>query len=802
MSKAGTTWRLRGQRILIAGAHEPQPATLTIDGEVISAIRVGEDSTPLDLTRDVDAGERVVMAGIVDTHAHINEPGRTEWEGFETATRAAAAGGITTVVDMPLNSIPPTTSLSGLEAKAGAAEGRCLIDYGFWGGVVPDNAGELNAMIERGALGFKAFMIESGVDEFRFAQEKDLRLAMPILARAGVPLLVHAEVDLGATPSQSDPKNYSRYVQSRPPRWEVEAIRRIIRLSAETGCAVHIVHLSAAAALADLKRARAQGVPITVETCPHYLTFCEEEIAEGATHFKCAPPIRDRANQDWLWQGLRDGVIDFIVSDHSPCTPALKKLETGNFDQAWGGIAGLQFSMPAVWTQMRRRGLALRDLTRWMSVKTARFAGLDQHKGRIQVGLDADFVIWDPDATFQVEASQVRHRHSLTPYAGQTLHGVVHQTYRRGERIYDHGQFPTQARGQWQRRPTSITHTRSSNTMSLPLSPPSAESVYVPFTEYPDLLDERMGGRALATNDDFFAPMSNLVKHDPAVWIAGKYTEFGKWMDGWESRRKRNLGPGNDHDWCVLALGVAGRIRGVDVDTSYFTGNYPEFCALDVAHAEKGPWREVIGRTRLKGGSHNYIAVADTESASHVRLRIFPDGGVARLRVYGEPRPQWKPSELVDLAAITNGAQVVTCNDMFFGSKDNLIMPGRAATMGEGWETKRRRGPGHDWIIVRLAAPGTITKIEVDTNHFKGNFPESCSIEGCLGEPGLTATDVRDRSDIQWKEILPRTKLQAHTQHYFETELARAQGQSKWQYVRLNIYPDGGVSRLRVWGRP
>ncbi len=329
-----STWRLTGNRVMIAGAHEPQPATLTIRDGRIEAIRLGPPDPSGSQPGDYDAGSRVVMAGIVDTHAHINGPGRTEWEGFQTATRAAAAGGITTVVDMPLNSIPPTTSIAGFEAKTGAAEGRCLIDYGLWGGVVPGNESEIAAMTERGALGFKCFLIESGVDEFQFSTEENLRRAMPILAKAGVPLLVHAEVDLGSPAATQDPKSYAGYVASRPPQWEVEAIRRVIQLSAETGCPIHIVHLSAAAALPEIKRAKDQGIPITVETCPHYLTFCEEEIPAGATHFKCAPPIRDRANQDWLWAGLKEGLIDFIVSDHSPCTPQLKKLETGDFGEA------------------------------------------------------------------------------------------------------------------------------------------------------------------------------------------------------------------------------------------------------------------------------------------------------------------------------------------------------------------------------------------------------------------------------------------------------------------------------------
>jgi allantoicase len=284
-------------------------------------------------------------------------------------------------------------------------------------------------------------------------------------------------------------------------------------------------------------------------------------------------------------------------------------------------------------------------------------------------------------------------------------------------------------------------------------------------------------------------------------------------MDGWESRRKRNLGPGNDHDWCILRLGATGVIRGVDVDTAFFTGNYPEYCSIEAAFApdESGvpksvQWTEILSKSALKGGTRNLFPISSTEKWTHLRLRIFPDGGVARLRVHGEVKPDWdrlRSKGPIDLAAAENGAEVVICNDMFFGQKDNLLLPGRAKTMGEGWETRRRRGPGHDWLIARLATTGSIQKIEVDTNHFKGNFPESCSIEACsFPSRNLLAADFRDRGDIQWQEILPRTKLQASHQHYFEKELAAAAKSGKFDYIRLNIFPDGGVSRLRIHGLP
>jgi allantoicase len=330
----------------------------------------------------------------------------------------------------------------------------------------------------------------------------------------------------------------------------------------------------------------------------------------------------------------------------------------------------------------------------------------------------------------------------------------------------------------------------------------------VPFTELIDLANEKVGGFALATNDDFFAPKENLLKSAEPIFIADKYTDNGKWMDGWESRRKR--GPG--HDWCVVRLGLAGKITGVNVDTSFFTGNYPEYCSIEACSAPRDTksenlngWKEILPKSKLQGGTSNFFSIANTERFTHLRLNIFPDGGVARLRVHGVVIPDktaLKAGAPVDLAAAENGGTVITCADMFFGPKDNLILPGRAENMGGGWETRRRRGPGHDWIIVKLGMSGKIRKVEVDTNHFKGNFPESCSLEGCSPGADLLACDFRDRTDISWKEILPRTKLQAHTQHVFESELAKAALGAKYEYVRLNIFPDGGISRLRVYGDP
>jgi allantoinase len=412
-------------------------ATVRFAGERIEAIVPGVALEPGIL----DAGDLVVSPGLVDGHVHMNEPGRADWEGFETATRAAAAGGVTTVVDMPLNSSPVTTTLEALAAKLAAAEGKRFVDVGFWAGVVPGNARELATLAEAGVLGGKAFLVHSGIDEFPAVTEADLRAAMPVLREHGLPLLAHAELDLGA-PAGGDPRAYASYLASRPPAWEDEAIRLLIRLCRETGCAVHVVHLASASAIEPIRAARADGLPLTVETCPHYLAIDAEAIPDGATQFKCAPPIRDRATRDRLWQALADGVIDAVVTDHSPCPPAMKRLDTGDFRAAWGGIASLQHALPVVWTEAAVRGATLVQLARWMSTAPARIAGLEAAKGRIAPGLDADLVVWDPDAAVTIDAASLRYRHQLSPYVGSTRRGRVHRTILRGHEIFDGGGFP------------------------------------------------------------------------------------------------------------------------------------------------------------------------------------------------------------------------------------------------------------------------------------------------------------------------------------------------------------------------
>jgi allantoinase len=396
------------------------------------------------------------MPGIVDTHVHINEPGRTEWEGFSTATRAAAAGGITTLIEMPLNSIPATTTAAAFREKLAAAAGKLWVDVGFWGGVVPGNARELRPLWEVGVFGFKCFLVPSGVEEFANVTEADLRSALPELAKLKVPLLVHAElpgpiVQAAKKISGSDIRRYSTWLASRPRAAENEAIELVLKLAREFGARLHVVHLSSSDALSMLQQAKSKGQPLTVESCPHYLTFDAEDVTDGRTEFKCAPPIREKDNREKLWAALGDGTIDFIATDHSPCPPATKLLETGDFLGAWGGIAALELSLPAVWTEASSRGYAVPRLAEWLCNGPARLPGLDR-KGRISVGCDADFVIWNPDRRFSVDPAKLHQRHKITPYAGREFSGVVETTFLRGRKIFDRGEFSPSPLGQILRR--------------------------------------------------------------------------------------------------------------------------------------------------------------------------------------------------------------------------------------------------------------------------------------------------------------------------------------------------------------
>ena len=422
---------IRGRRVVTPEGVRPASVHVA-EGRIV---RIGAwEEAPPDLSA-VDAGESIVMPGLVDTHVHINEPGRTEWEGFETGTRAAAAGGVTTILDMPLNSIPATTTVEALDAKRKATRGKSVVNVEFIGGVVPGNAGELEGLRDAGVRAFKCFLSPSGVDEFPAVSERDLREAFPVLARLGLPLMVHAEDPACLLPGRGSSRKYGDYLMTRPVAAERAAIMLLTRLMARTPTPVHIVHLSSASSLDVVRTARARGLPLTVETCPHYLTFAAEEIPEGGTEYKCAPPIRDIAARDALWDALIEGDIDLIASDHSPCPPEMKDTE-GDFFSAWGGIASLQLSLSAVWTGARARGSKPERVAQWMSAAPARLAGLQDRKGALAPGYDADIVVWDPDARFVVDAARLLHRHKVTPYAGRELFGQVSATYVGGQRIF------------------------------------------------------------------------------------------------------------------------------------------------------------------------------------------------------------------------------------------------------------------------------------------------------------------------------------------------------------------------------
>jgi allantoinase len=420
-------------RRLVTAAGEAGGSVGVTGGRIAA---VGPPGARLEGRRVVELGDDVVLLpGLVDSHVHVNEPGRTEWEGFATATRAAAAGGVTTIIDMPLNSIPPTTDVAALEVKRKSAEGQCVVDVGFWGGAVPGNLGELRALHDAGVFGFKCFLLHSGVDEFPPLPPADLDAYLATLHGFGGLLIVHAEdsraIDRAPSPHGG---RYLDFLASRPRTAENLAIAQVIEAARATRGRAHILHLSSSDALPMLAGARREGVRITAETCPHYLALCAEEIPDGATQFKCCPPVREAANRELLWQGLADGTIDCVVSDHSPCPPELKRLEVGDFGLAWGGISSLEIGLPVVWTEARRRGFSLGDVVRWMAEGPARLLGLER-KGQIAVGYDADLCVFAPDERFVVDPAQLHHRHPITPYVGRPEEGVVRSTWLRGREL-------------------------------------------------------------------------------------------------------------------------------------------------------------------------------------------------------------------------------------------------------------------------------------------------------------------------------------------------------------------------------
>ncbi|HMW66623.1 MAG: Allantoinase [Bacteroidetes bacterium ADurb.BinA245] len=419
-------------------------ASIIIANGVITGI---EDNLPERDLQVIDLGDAVVMPGVVDPHVHINEPGRTEWEGFDTATKAAIAGGVTSLIEMPLNASPVTTTVKAFEKKLNAAKGKLHANCGFWGGIIPGNFSEIKPLIEKGVFGFKAFLTHSGIDEFPNVTEADLRKSMPLIAESGLPLLVHCELSGPVATKAGSHRSYAHYLASRPKAWEDEAIALMIKLCDEFNCHTHIVHVSSANALQQIADAKHRGLPLTAETCQHYLYFNAEDITDGKTEFKCAPPIREKENNEQLWQALKNGVLDFVATDHSPAPPAMKELQSGDFMKAWGGIASLQYSLSALWTAAKQHSFNIIDIAKWLSENPALLPAL-QTKGKIEKGYDADFVVWQPEEKFIADAAVCHHRHKVSPYFGETFFGSVMQTWLKGEKVFDAGKFLHLNRGE------------------------------------------------------------------------------------------------------------------------------------------------------------------------------------------------------------------------------------------------------------------------------------------------------------------------------------------------------------------
>jgi len=441
-----SSFGLKSNRVIIDGAIRPA-LILIEDGKIAEILPV---DTVLETRRRFieieDLGDKVVLPGLVDTHVHINEPGRTEWEGFNTATQSAAAGGITTVVDMPLNCSPVTTTANALREKLNSLEGKLWIDCGFWGGVIPESLTDLDELIKAGVLGVKSFTIDSGIEEFPEVNAEQLSQAIRILAKYNVPYLIHAELEPPGSEPPAIGDRYQSFLASRPKSWENDAVDMMIALATEAKSEgaqgkIHIVHLSSAEAIAAIHKAQQQGLQLSAETCPHYLTLFSESIPDGKTLFKCCPPIREDANRQLLWQGLADGTIDFIVSDHSPCTPQLKHIDSGDIENAWGGISSLQFGLSLIWTEAVQRGYSLPQVVDWMATRPAMFAGLGERKGKIAAGYDADLVVFDDCASYTITADMIKYRHKITPYEGRVVSGLTERTYVRGQLVYRAGEL-------------------------------------------------------------------------------------------------------------------------------------------------------------------------------------------------------------------------------------------------------------------------------------------------------------------------------------------------------------------------
>lgn len=431
---------IRGRRILTTAGIAAREVGVR-GGKIVAIEPLGNGLAGAEVIELAD--DETLLPGLVDTHVHVNEPGRTEWEGWASATAAAAAGGVTTIVEMPLNGIPPTTGEPGVRARREALAGVARVDVALWGGLVSADPEPLATLAALGVAGLKCFLCPSGVPEFPHIGETELDATLPVLRSLGLPLLAHAESPAAlaraavAAGADADPREHATWLASRPAAAEEEAIDLLVRLARKHRARVHVVHVSSRGGAERIARARAEGIPVSGETCPHYLAFTAAEVPAGATAYKCAPPIREGAHRDALWAALGEGTLEMVASDHSPCPPAMKALEEGDFLRAWGGIASLELLLPAVWTGAAARGIGAANVMRWLSESPAALAGLTARKGRIAPGCDADFVLWDDQATFTVDPRWLHHRHPVTPWAGRRLRGVVRQAWLRGRLVYD-----------------------------------------------------------------------------------------------------------------------------------------------------------------------------------------------------------------------------------------------------------------------------------------------------------------------------------------------------------------------------
>ena len=792
----GEVTAIRGRRVITPDGE--RAATVLLRDGIITGLAGYAGAPPGTLTL---AGDEVLLPGLVDSHVHVNEPGRTEWEGFATATAAAAAGGVTTIVDMPLNSIPPTVTVPALRAKQAAAAGQLAVDVAFWGGAVPGNVADLRPLHEAGVAGFKCFLLPSGVDEFPPLDPAQLGAAMAEIASFGGLLIAHAEDPgvIAAAPAAGG-RRYADFLASRPPEAEQRAVAALLEQTRRTGCRTHIVHLASAAALPAVRGAQAAGLPVTAETCPHYLTLRAEDVPDGATQFKCCPPIRDDANRDALWAGLLDGAIGSVVSDHSPCPVAAKRLDTGDF----GRGLGRHRLGPARAARRVDRGRPARRRPGPGGGLDGRGPGRAGRPGRPR--RDRARAAGRPVRLRPGRAVRGGPGHPAAPPPGHPVRGP--DPARRGPadlagRPADRGRPAGRAAGVRGPRdgaaataPAAGTGTGTGWGRSVVTEDPAPGRGVPGFEGLPDVASRALGGAVLYASDEFYADAHSLIDPRPATHDPAAFGARGKVYDGWETRRRREPGA----DFVIIRLAAPAIVRGVNIDTAHFRGNYPPSGSVDgatllgyptAAEVRAAAWTPLAGPAGLGGDRANLVPVtAPDRLVTHVRLTIYPDGGVARLRVFGEVVPD--PRRLggrVDLAATAAGGRVEACSNMFFSAPANVLAPGRAQVMSDGWETARRRDDGHDWLVVRLAVPGLLHHAVIDTSRFAGNAPGHARLSDA--ESGA--------------ELLPRTRLIPDAEHRFrlrggEPDPAGPGRRTATGLVRLDIYPDGGISRLRLVG--